>query len=88
MHADALLTAARAMDRVRIQRPDVRIESLEEAFTNSEDGLMRRLGLAALLAQTSDAAGWTDARRSRLEAFRRDPSPLVAEAAQFTFVPE
>lgn len=63
------------------------LEGLEAALAASPDEGLRRLALAALLAQGHSARGWSDARLARLEAFRGDVSPLVAAAAQFTFVP-
>ena len=46
------------------------------------------LALAALVAVAGDSLGWNDERLARLRAYRQDPSPLVAAAAQFTLPPE
>jgi hypothetical protein len=62
------------------------VESLLDAFTAHADERLRRLALAALvaLAESTQGAGWTPERLVRLRAFRQDPAPLVAAAAQFT----
>lgn len=72
--------------REACQRPDADLYELEKGLIASDDERMRRLALAALVTQVNQAGGWTDERIARLQAFQRDPSPLVAEAAQFTFV--
>jgi hypothetical protein len=54
-------------------------------LTNSDERL-RLLALAALIAQSTQASGWSDEAIERLEIYRNDPSPMVAEIAQFTFV--
>jgi hypothetical protein len=48
---------------------------------------LRRLALAVLVRRSREASGWTPELREELVAFRRDPAPLVASAAQFTFWP-
>ena len=63
------------------------IAVLESALSTHADERLRRLALAALVALTSTPSGWTDALLARLQAYRADPSPLVAAAAQFTFPP-
>lgn len=66
------------------------LEQLERRWTASDDERLRRLALAALVAQSGAGPGsrWSEAQRSRLEAFGRDPSRTVAAAAQFTFPPD
>ena len=64
------------------------VDELERALSGSDDPRLRRLALAALVAQAKYPPGWTAARRARLEAYREDPAPLVAGAAQFTFPPD
>ncbi|MFO0906913.1 MAG: HEAT repeat domain-containing protein [Isosphaeraceae bacterium] len=59
------------------------LDAFEMAAAGHGDERMRRLALAVLVGRAS-AYGWTSARLERLRAYRRDPSPLVAEAAQFT----
>ncbi len=88
LHADILHTTANYwMAHLQANRPDAKLEELEQALSGSEDRYIRRLALAALIAQARGATGWTDERRARLQAYRNDPAPLVAEAAQFTFPP-
>jgi hypothetical protein len=50
----------------------------------SGDARLRRLAFAALKAWVARAGDWEDAPRERLRAYRADPAPLVAAAAQFT----
>ena len=61
--------------------------AFEHAVAASSDARLRRLGLAALVAQATQPTGWTAALRARLDQYRTDPAPLVAAAAQFTFPP-
>ena len=88
LHADALGKAEHAIQRAVTARPDADLFSLEMALVGSNDERLRRLALSALLAQSQQVNGWSDALVERLYAYRNDPSPLVAEAAQFTFVPQ
>ncbi|MBD2768436.1 hypothetical protein IC235_11095 [Hymenobacter sp. BT664] len=74
------------------QRPGAKpgvnsLQAFELALADSPDARLRRLGFAALLAQSAQVAGWTNALRTRLDWYRRDPAPLVAAAAQFFFPP-
>jgi hypothetical protein len=85
LHADALGRAQSAIQQA-IRRPDANLFSLEMTLSSSNDERLRRLALAALIAQSKQVNGWSDERISRLQAYREDTSPLVAEAAQFTFV--
>lgn len=88
LHADALHAAITAISAQSWEnRRDVNIATVEAAFAASEDRYVRRLALAALVAQSNGATGWTDDRIARLAAYRRDSAALVAEAAQFTFSP-
>ena len=59
---------------------------LETELARSSDERLRRLALQCLI-HGAFFPGWTDDRIERLRVFRDDISPLVAEAAQFTFVP-
>ena len=63
------------------------LQAFEFAQADNSDARLRRLGFAALVAQSTQVAGWTSALRARLEQYRRDPAPLVAAAAQFFFPP-
>jgi hypothetical protein len=67
------------------RRSEFDLLAFEMALATSKDERLRRLALSALVAQAAQADGWTDERIVRLEAYRQDPSVLVAEAAQFTF---
>ncbi len=85
LHANALGRAQDAIQQV-YTRPDAQLFDLEMALANSEDEGLHRLALAALIAQSKQGSGWSDECIARLERYREDPSPMVAEAAQFTFV--
>ncbi|GHO59321.1 HEAT repeat domain-containing protein [Ktedonobacter robiniae] len=85
LHPDALARAIQAIEGVA-KRPDIDLATLEQALANSRDERLRRLALAALITQGRQASGWTDERIKRLERYKADLSPLVAETAQFTFV--
>jgi hypothetical protein len=84
LHADALVNAESLIDQLG-RRPDARLAELETALATQADERLRRLALAALLAQTRQAKGWSDEYIQRLQTYQRDSSPLVAEKAQFTF---
>lgn len=60
---------------------------LESRLAPSSDERLRRLALAALVAQSEGPLGWSDELRARLELYRADTSTLVAGAAAFTFPP-
>ncbi len=85
LHADALQTAMQSLPFLALSRKDVSLAELESVLALSDDRYLRRLALAALVAQANGPIGWTDDRLARLAAYRRDPAALVAEAAQFTF---
>ncbi len=57
---------------------------LEAALAAQADERLRRIALAALIAQSSDHRRWDAERLARLRVFRADASPMVAGAAQFT----
>ena len=85
LHADALNRTCEAL-QVAINRPDfLDMVNLELAFAGSNDERLRRIALAALLAQTQSPHGWSDEQVTRLQFYRLDKSPLVATTAQFTF---
>jgi hypothetical protein len=91
LHAEALTAAVHVLensgDRDSVSEGDGNLETLESIFAASPDERLRRLALAALLAQSTRTSGWTRPLRNRLRLYQNDPSPLVAEAAQFTFPP-
>ncbi|EFH82175.1 hypothetical protein [Ktedonobacter racemifer] len=86
LHADALAQAEQAIEQAAT-RADADLVRLESALAGSNDERLRRLALVALIAQTQQASGWSEEVIARLNGYRADPSPLVAEQAQFTFVP-
>ena len=61
------------------------LSELQTILGASDDERLRRLALAATVAQGSGTFGWTESLRARVEAYRNDPSVLVASAAQFLF---
>ena len=85
LHVSALSKAWRGIQQAA-NRPDARLLELEMTLTTSTDERLRMLALGALIAQTKQSSGWSDEAIARLENYRNDPSPLVAETAQFTFV--
>jgi hypothetical protein len=87
LHSEALMAAAAALYQAA-DRPDAAgLATLEETFGRSADERLRRLALAALVALAGPPRGWSPERLARLHAYRADPSPLVAAAAQFSFPP-
>ncbi|MBT2559422.1 hypothetical protein J7E24_16665 [Hymenobacter sp. ISL-91] len=91
LDAESLLTAAKAIaksgQRAGRQLMDDSLATFERTLADSSQPHLRRLALAALLAQATQPAGWTTALRTRLDQYRTDPAALVAAAAQFTFPP-
>ena len=88
LHADALVVARSAILHA-YYRPDAdRLYQLEATLAASTDEKLRRLALAALMAQTTAFFGWNRAKVERLLAYRQDNSDLVAAAAQFIFPPD
>jgi hypothetical protein len=85
LHAKALGTAQNAIQQAH-RRPEARLLDLEMALKDSPDEGLRLLAFAALIAQSKQASGWTDACIARLQTYREDRSPMIAEAAQFTFI--
>ena len=85
LHADALGAAVRAMDERALYRGPAALEPVELALAASAGEGLRLIALNALVAANGRVGVWTDAHLARLAAYRRDPSPLVAGAAQFTF---
>lgn len=82
---DAMGVTAATIQRVATMRPDADLLQLETALAASADERLLRLALVALVAQSKQAQGWSDEAIARLQKYREDPSPMVAEAAQFTF---
>jgi hypothetical protein len=84
MHPEVLWSAVTSIERVTSTSDASELVRLEEILSVSSDDRLRRIALAALIAQ-SQADGWNDDRQQRLYAWRNDPSAMVAEKAQFTF---
>jgi hypothetical protein len=93
LHADALHQACNMLGLVigrhgTVGRPDSKnMVHLEEKLAASHDERLRRIALAALVAQAEESNGWNEEQRARLENYRADSSVLVAAAAQFTMLP-
>jgi hypothetical protein len=89
LDAESLLAAVQALEASgpRTGSPSATnsLPAFEHAVAASPDARLRRLGLAALVAQATQAAGWAAGLRARLAQYRADPAPLVAAAAQFIF---
>jgi hypothetical protein len=62
------------------------LPEIEARLADSGSAQLRRLAFAALAGQANDRQGWTEDRKARLMRFRNDPDPMVAAAAQWTFV--
>jgi hypothetical protein len=84
LHADVLHASIAAVTAAAGRAGGVDLDDLEAALGSHHDARLRRLGLATLVARAG-VAGWGEARLARLRAYRADPAPLVAAAAQFTF---
>jgi hypothetical protein len=68
-------------------RGSVHASLLDDRLGKHADPRVRRLGLAALVAASAPKDGWSAARRARLDAYRADPSPMVAGPAHFVTPP-
>ncbi len=89
LHAGALGEAVALLGGGEIGRDPEALAAIGAALAESHDERLRRLALAVLVRLGDrTAGGWTAERLARLEAWRRDPSPLVAAVAQFTFPPD
>jgi hypothetical protein len=86
MNPEILWVAVSLIRRVT-ERDDVyELAQLEIILSTSDDDRLRRIALAILIDR-SQTDGWDDERTAKLANFCNDPSPLVAEKAQFTFPP-
>jgi hypothetical protein len=87
LHPDALAVAVNAVAD-GYYPPDLeQMSSLETALATSESENLRRIALAAFMAQTNAPWGWNQGKVERLNAYCQDSSLLVAAAAQFIFPP-
>jgi hypothetical protein len=88
LHADTLRAAIDALQQGTSLGSGLSrrasLSRLEQRLTRHQNPRLRRLALAALVAQNDSTGGWDDDRLTRLRGFRADPAALVAAAAQFT----
>lgn len=87
LHADALVACADTLVDKAYEWRSERFAAIEAALAEEPDAALRRVALAALVAHAA-CAGWSAPLRERLAAYRADPAPLVAAAAQFVFPPD
>jgi len=83
-HAGAVESLVQSIHGAEIRSDAELLETLEKRFSADADETLRRVALASLVALSGSNRGWDQGRLERLREFRRDASPLVAEAAQFT----
>ena len=90
LHADALFIATNTLNFISKYRQNniYEISDLETTLAASKDEKLRRIAIAALIAQTDSYLGWNQKRLARLLNYRQDASVLVAAAAQFIFPPD
>ena len=88
LHSDALAAAIKTIESISQRNDIANIMVLESTLARSKDEKLRRLAVAALIAQTNSRLGWDREKVDRLLAYRQDTSPLVAAAAQFIFPPD
>jgi hypothetical protein len=89
LHAEALMSGVSSLEQLASFRTDAsELLVLETSLANQPDARLRRLALAALVAQAKTPSGWDEARRDRLRSYRQDSTVLVAAAAQFIFLAE
>ena len=88
LHSDALAAAINTIESISQRNDIANIMVLESTLARSKDEKLRRLAVAALIAQTNSRLGWDREKVDRLLAYRQDTSPLVAAAAQFIFPPD
>lgn len=88
LHAEALMICVAALTNTRFRSDVADLGRLEATLAARPEVELRRLALAALVLGAQPPHGWDEERRVRLDAFRADPAPLVAAAAQFTVVPD
>lgn len=83
LHADALVEMEGAIEdnMSRWKRSKDNLLDAELEMAKSEDERARRLALSLLIGGVDGDKGWTREERDRLEKYREDTSPLVAEKA-------
>ena len=81
-------TQVAALDALReIGHSAGELERAEAVWATSSDPEVRWLALR-ILSWVASTQGWSHDRRERLQHYREDPSPLVADEAALTFPPE
>jgi hypothetical protein len=83
---DVMQAAVRVLEAGAGRQP-AELRRLEGQLARSAEAPPRRLALAALVGQAA-LTGWNADRLERLRAYRRDPEPLMASAAQLTLPAE
>jgi hypothetical protein len=83
-HDEALLVACATISDQEDRFSAQQWRAIERRLSTSVDARMRRLAIAALKAWAARVGDWEGAPLERLRAYRADPAPLVAAAAQFT----
>jgi hypothetical protein len=85
LHVDAMVQAYSALQRI----PRGDINKAESTLATESAPELRRLGLFLLERGAREMGrGWGKQRRERLDAYRNDPSPLVAGAASLVMTPD
>lgn len=82
LHVDAMVAAFDAV------RSTLHPQHLEALLAREADPRLRRLAVEALAGAAGPGKGWSAERRERLQAYRSDPSPLVAGAAELVLLPD
>ncbi|KAE8446827.1 hypothetical protein EG329_011604 [Mollisiaceae sp. DMI_Dod_QoI] len=83
LHADALVEAENAIEQnlTRWKRTKDSLVEAELEMGRSGDERARRLALALLIGGVDEEKGWKREEADRLERYKMDSSPLVAERA-------
>jgi hypothetical protein len=88
LHADIVTAAVSAIQASAHRADPADLAAVETRLRGEADPRLRRIALATLVALTQSPRGWDAERLARLQAYRADPAPLVAAAAQFTLPPD
>jgi len=83
-HDEALIVACATIADQEDRLSAEQWRAIESRLATSADERLRRLAFAALKAWATRVGDWEGAPLERLRAYRADPAPLVAAAAQFT----
>jgi hypothetical protein len=88
LHADIVTAAVSAIQASAHRADPADLAAVETRLRGEADPRLRRIALATLVALTQSPRGWDAERLARLQAYRADPAPLVAAAAQFILPPD